>query len=122
MRIPSLTSPPRRVAHDDGLVRAVELVVTPLLFAGAGLLADRWLGTTPVLTVLFGVLALVGKVLAEWYRYGAQMDRHTEDLTAARPTNARRLEPIPAAPTGHLPTGVTLDRGAGTHAEVTEGG
>ncbi len=122
MRIPSLTSPPRRVAHDDGLVRAVELVVTPLLFAGAGLLADRWLGTMPVLTVLFGVLALVGKVLAEWYRYGAQMDRHTEDLTADRPTNARRLEPTPAEPAGHLPTGVTLDRGAGAQAEVIEGG
>lgn len=122
MRIPSLTSPPRRVAHDDGLVRAVELVVTPMLFAGAGWLLDRWLGTMPILTVVFGVLALAGKVLAEWYRYGAQMDHHAEALAAERPQHARRLEPAPPIAAGTLPTGVTLEAAEGSAGQGVEGG
>ena len=42
----------------DGLARAFELAVTPVIFGGIGFGLDRWLGLAPLLTLvlfLFGV-------------------------------------------------------------------
>jgi len=42
----------------DGLAKAFELVLTPALFGLAGFGLDRWLGLTPLLTIVLTVWAL----------------------------------------------------------------
>lgn len=69
------------------------MVLTPLVFAVAGFGLDAWLGTRPLLTIVLGLLALVGKLLVEWYRYAARMDHHEEALTANRNAERRDLKP-----------------------------
>lgn len=108
MRAPVLFTPQQRISSDDGLVRAIELVLTPLAFAGIGWLLDRALGTTPWLLIVLPAVAFVGKVIAEWYRYDHRMKGHEARLTADRPTHARSIDVADDAP-DHLPTGVTLD-------------
>ena len=95
------------VAADDGLVRAIELVATPLIFAGIGWLLDRWLGTTPLFILALAALALIGKVLAEYYRYSYAMDEHAGELSSERPTNVRVIDTA-VEPDGKLPAGITL--------------
>ena len=57
----------------------MELVLTPVLFAGIGYVLDRVLGTVPVFTVLLGVFAVVGMFVRAYYRYEAEMRRHEAD-------------------------------------------
>ncbi len=63
---------------DDGFSQSFELVLTPLLFALVGYAADRALGTTPVLTIAMGLLALVGVVVKIYYVYAERMRQHEE--------------------------------------------
>jgi F0F1-type ATP synthase assembly protein I len=53
-----------------------ELVLSPLVLALIGYGADRWLGTTPILTIMAAALGLVGAVVKICYRYAHEMDRH----------------------------------------------
>lgn len=53
-----------------------ELVISPLLLALIGFALDRWIGTTPLVTVLFAVIGLVGAVITLYYRYQHDMDEH----------------------------------------------
>ncbi len=112
---------PKRVTSDDGLVMAIEIVVTPLIFAAAGFGIDTWLGTRPIFTAILGIVAFAGKVVGEWYRYSSRMDKHEAEMTANRPTQPRALrQPASADGTGNgingtddtteqgLPTGVKL--------------
>jgi F0F1-type ATP synthase assembly protein I len=55
-----------------------------VLFAGAGWLLDRWLGTLPVFTIVLTILALVGHFARSWYAYDAQMRRHEDELRDLR--------------------------------------
>ena len=111
MRAPVLFTPQQRIGSDDGLVRAIELVVTPIVFAGFGWLLDRAFGTFPVLLIALASLAFVGKVVAEWYRYDNRMRNLEQHLTADRPTHARTLERT-ELDDGKLPEGVVLDTDA----------
>ena len=111
MRAPVLFTPQQRIGSDDGLVRAIELVVTPIVFAGFGWLLDRAFGTFPVLLIALASLAFVGKVVAEWYRYDNRMRNLEQHLTADRPTHARTLERT-ELDDGKLPEGVLLDTDA----------
>ncbi|MGK2957090.1 MAG: AtpZ/AtpI family protein [Acidimicrobiales bacterium] len=61
---------------DTGMSRAMELVFTPLIFAGAGVLLDRWLGTGPIFAIVLGVLALIGVSYMTWLRYEMEMREH----------------------------------------------
>lgn len=58
----------------DGLTQAVEMAVTPILFALAGLFLDARLGTGPFLAVGLAVFATVGSFLRAYYHYVARMD------------------------------------------------
>ncbi len=101
----------RRVTSDDGLVIAIELVVTPLLFAVAGFGLDTWLGTRPWFTAILGIVAFTGKVVSEWYRYSSRMDSHQAEIIDNRPTRSRglrRLTDASATKSG-IPTGATLE-------------
>jgi F0F1-type ATP synthase assembly protein I len=72
----------------DGFAKAVEFVVTPGLFGLGGHFLDRWLGTSPVLTVILFVWALTVTVGMAIRDYNAQM-RVEEDRLMGR---ARPLE------------------------------
>jgi F0F1-type ATP synthase assembly protein I len=53
-----------------------ELVLGPLLMALIGFGLDRWLGTTPWLTVILGVVGLIGACVNLYYGYQREMDEH----------------------------------------------
>lgn len=57
----------------NGMSMAVEFVVSPVIFAGIGWLLDRWLGLSPVLTVILAVVGAVAVFVRTWYRYDFQM-------------------------------------------------
>ena len=67
----------------DGFAKAVEFVVTPLLFGVGGHFLDRWLGTGPVLTVILFVWALTVTVGMAIRDYNAKM-RAEEDRLMGR--------------------------------------
>ena len=64
----------------DTLARALEYVLTPLLFGllGAGL--DRVFGTSPVLMIALGAVAVVGLALRSYYVYAEEMRVHEQRL------------------------------------------
>jgi F0F1-type ATP synthase assembly protein I len=53
-----------------------ELVVSPLLFALIGYGLDRWIGTTPWITVIFAIIGLAGAVVKIYYSYEVEMRQH----------------------------------------------
>lgn len=55
-----------------------ELVVSPVLLALLGLWLDRTFGTTPVFTITFSVIAIVGAATRIYYGYGREMASHEE--------------------------------------------
>ena len=70
----------------DALVRAVEIVVTPLIFGTLGYLVDRAVDTTPVLALSLFFLGLAGVAVKLYYGYSAEMARHDEGAPWARRT------------------------------------
>lgn len=95
---------------EDGLAKAIEIVVTPAIFAAVGYGLDRWWGTGPWLALSFGMVAFILKLLVEWYRYAERMQIHEEEIVAGRPSERRGIDRStgfdePAS----LPTGVSLD-------------
>ena len=61
-----------------------ELVVSPLLLGLLGFLLDRWLGTVPVLTVIFTVVGLAGACVKLYYGYKLEMAEHEEGAPWAK--------------------------------------
>jgi F0F1-type ATP synthase assembly protein I len=53
-----------------------ELVFSPLLLALIGYGLDRWLGTLPVLTIVFAVVGLIGAVVKIYCTYRLEMEQH----------------------------------------------
>jgi F0F1-type ATP synthase assembly protein I len=53
-----------------------ELVVSTVVLALIGFGLDRWLGTTPILTIVGAVLGLVGSAIKIYYGYSAAMQAH----------------------------------------------
>ena len=107
----------RSGSSDDGLAKAFEIVLTPAIFAAAGFGLDRWWDTGPWLALSFGMVAFVGKLLVEWYRYAERMRVHEQEMAASRPSVQRGIDRA----TGHdepasLPTGVSLDAEAHSSA------
>ncbi len=66
---------------------AVEIVVTPLLFALLGWWLDGRFGTGPVLAIAFGLFGIVGQAIRIYYQYRARMEREEEGKpwTQSRP-------------------------------------
>ena len=56
-----------------------ELVVSPLIFALIGYGLDRWIGTTPWLTVIFAIIGLAGAVVKIYYGYEVEMRQHESE-------------------------------------------
>jgi hypothetical protein len=62
--------------YSDGLSRALEIVVTPLLFGFLGHLVDNWLGTAPWFMIGFGAFAVTGMFVRFWLGYDREMQEH----------------------------------------------
>lgn len=77
----------------DGMARAFEFAVTPMLFGGLGWLIDRGLDTSPVFTIALAVFGIVGMFLRLWYGYDAEMRTHESRWTDRRD----RAETAPTA-------------------------
>jgi Putative F0F1-ATPase subunit Ca2+/Mg2+ transporter len=60
----------------DGLARAFEFAVTPVVFGAAGYGLDRWLGLFPLFTLVLLLFALTGQFVMMWIRYDAEMKAH----------------------------------------------
>ena len=68
----------------DGMSHAFELVATPLVFGGIGLLVDRIAGTSPVFVIVLGLFGVVGTFARFWYGYDAEMRGHEAQARWAR--------------------------------------
>jgi hypothetical protein len=53
-----------------------ELALSPALFGLFGYFLDRWLGTVPVITIIFVVIALTGVCVKLYYGYKHEMEEH----------------------------------------------
>ena len=73
----------------DGLTRAVELVLTPLVFAGIGYGVDSLVGTRPVFMVGLAVVALLGMIARFWYGYDHEMRQHEASASWRRGADRR---------------------------------
>lgn len=69
----------------DGMSRAFELVVTPLVFAGIGMLVDLLADTSPAFTVAFAVFGVIGTFVRMWYGYDSEMRSHEATGAWVRP-------------------------------------
>ena len=71
-------------AAEDGVVAAVELVLTPALFAFFGYLLDKWLGTGPILLASLGGVVAVYEIWKLWYTYTQKMKSYEDSLPDAK--------------------------------------
>lgn len=67
--------------YSDGMARGMEIVLTPLLMGGFGLLLDGWLGTGRILAIAFGVLGVSGIFVKLKVGY----DRQMAEVQAGKP-------------------------------------
>ncbi|HEV3363779.1 MAG TPA: AtpZ/AtpI family protein [Acidimicrobiia bacterium] len=80
----------------DTLAVAFELAFTPVVLGLMGYGLDRWIGTLPIFTIVFVLMAIVGLSARMWYGYDARMKVHE-----ANGPWARRVPPA-APPPGTL--------------------
>mgnify|MGYP000368436904 CR=1 FL=1 len=59
----------------NALGLAVEMVGTPMIFGLLGWLLDRWLGTSPVFTLVLFLFGIVGMAVRTYYAYVEKMKR-----------------------------------------------
>jgi F0F1-type ATP synthase assembly protein I len=62
--------------EDDAWSRAIELALTPVVAAGIGYAIDRVVGTVPIFTIVFLVLAVIGTFVKMYYAYDTKMKAH----------------------------------------------
>ena len=70
--------------YSDGLSRALEIVMTPLLMGFFGRLIDGWLGTSPVFMLALGTFGAAGIIARMWLGYDREMRKHEAALPGAR--------------------------------------
>lgn len=90
-------STPTQLLHQSH--GSFELVVSPIVLALLGFWMDRSVfHTTPVLTVVFAVVGLVGAAIKIYYGYRAQM-------TAVNPTTPHTAMPVAPGAAAQPPEG-----------------
>jgi F0F1-type ATP synthase assembly protein I len=57
----------------NALSLGIEFALGPVIFGGMGWGVDRWLGTSPVFTVLLALVGVVAAFVRTWFRYDAEM-------------------------------------------------
>jgi hypothetical protein len=103
--------------YSDGLSRALEIVVTPLLLGFLGHLIDGGLGTSPGFTLGLGIFGVCGIVAKMWLGYDREMRKHEAQLPGTRPNPGTGLNAgtRPNAGTG-LNAGTRPSAGTGLNA------
>lgn len=51
----------------------IEFTLGPVIFGAMGWFVDRWLGTSPLLTVVLAIVGVVAAFIRTWFRYDAEM-------------------------------------------------
>lgn len=64
--------------YGNAMGRGFELAVTLLVMVGIGWLADRILGTAPLMVIVFSVLGFAGITVKLWIGYDLEMKRHED--------------------------------------------
>jgi F0F1-type ATP synthase assembly protein I len=68
---------------------SIEFALGPVIFGGAGWLVDRWLGLSPVLTVIMSLVGVVAAFVRMWFRYDAEMKVQETTGGWATPTSTQ---------------------------------
>ena len=68
----------------DALATAVEMAVTPAIFAFFGWRLDKWLGTTPLFLVVLFLFTMGYVIWKQWVRYEARMRAEERDILGPR--------------------------------------
>ncbi|MEJ5256218.1 MAG: AtpZ/AtpI family protein [Acidimicrobiales bacterium] len=61
-----------------------ELAFSPVILALLGLLLDRSIGTTPIVTVTFAVVGFAGVCVKLFYGYKTEMEQHEANAQWAK--------------------------------------
>jgi F0F1-type ATP synthase assembly protein I len=61
----------------NALALAVEMVGTPMIFGLLGWLVDRWVGTSPLFTLVLFLFGVVGMAVRTYFAYVEKM-KHEE--------------------------------------------
>lgn len=72
-----------RVNPRDSLGQGMDAVITIIVFFGIGFLLDRWLGTTPWLSLVFVVLGAIGVFYRLKAAYLAKMDAEADQRSSS---------------------------------------
>jgi F0F1-type ATP synthase assembly protein I len=103
----------------DGMSRAIELAITPVIFGGLGYLLDQKFDTQPTFMIVLVVLTLIGMFVRNWAAYKIKMQElEAQAIVAAEAKRsslaAKPRDPISVTSPGEfanrdrLPSGVTL--------------
>jgi hypothetical protein len=76
--------------YSDGLSRALEIVLTPLILGAIGALVDAWLGTRPGFTLGLAGIGVAGLFVKLWIGYDREMRAHEAKLPQGAKANDQR--------------------------------
>ncbi len=103
----------------DGMSRAIELAITPVIFGGFGYLLDQKFDTQPTFMIVLIVLTLIGMFVRNWAAYKVKMQELEAQAVASAEQKRSNLASTPRDPISvtspgefsnrdRLPSGVTL--------------
>jgi F0F1-type ATP synthase assembly protein I len=78
----------------DGMARAFELALTPVIFGGLGWLVDRATGTAPLFMLTFVLFAFAGMFVRMWIGYDNEMRRHENTMAWNRNRSTKAPGPV----------------------------
>ena len=67
-----------------GAAKGMEFAMVLVVFFGLGWVLDLVFGTRPWLTIIVGVLGVIGQFARVWYAYDDEMNRHEAELRSRR--------------------------------------
>jgi hypothetical protein len=70
--------------YGDGLSRAIEIVITPVILGFLGSLVDGWLGTRPAFTIGLALFGVAGVFVKLWIGYDREMRAHEAKVPRAK--------------------------------------
>jgi F0F1-type ATP synthase assembly protein I len=74
---------------DDAYTHAMELALTPVVAGALGYVLDRFMGTVPVMAIVFLLLAVVANFIKMYYAYDARMKQHDAESPWGRAAAAK---------------------------------